>query len=45
VEQEEAGEAELVDQRELLLEPAADAPLVAVEVGVALGERSLADAA
>ena len=40
VEQEEAGEAELVDQRELLLEPPADAPLVAVEVGVALDERA-----
>ena len=45
VEEEEAGEAELVDQRELLLEPPAHAPLVAVQVGVALGERCLADAA
>jgi hypothetical protein len=45
VEEEEAGEAELVDQRELLLEPAADTPLVAVEARVALDERALADAA
>ncbi len=45
VEEEEAGEAELVDQGELLLEPPAHAPLVAVQVGVALGERCLADAA
>ena len=40
VEEEEAGKAELVDQRELLLEPPAHAPLVAVQVGVALGERA-----
>ena len=45
VEQEEAGETELVDQRELVLEPPADAALVAVEVAVALRERALADAA
>ena len=45
VQQEEAGEAELVDQRELLVEPRAHAPLVAVQPGVALGERALADAA
>jgi hypothetical protein len=36
VEEEEAGEAELVDERELLLQPLADAALVAVEVVVAL---------
>ncbi len=45
VEQEEACETELVDQRELLFEPLAHAALVAVEVRVALGERVLADAA
>src|SRR4029077_5120157 len=45
VEEEEAGEAELADQRKLLLEPFADAPFVAVEAAVALGERVLADAA
>ena len=45
VEQEEAGEAELADEVELLLEPLADALLVAVEVRVPLGERGLADAA
>src|SRR6185437_11171733 len=45
VEQEEPGEAELVDERELLLEPAAHASFVAVEVAVALRERALADAA
>ena len=45
VEQEEAGEPELADEVELLLEPRADALLVAVEVRVALGERDLADAA
>ena len=45
VQQEEAGETELVDQQELFLEPLAHAALVAVEVGVALGERVLADGA
>jgi len=45
VEEEEAGQAELVDERKLLLEPPAHTPLVAVEAAVALRERALADAA
>src|SRR5262249_1713927 len=43
--EEEAGEPQLVDERELLLESPAHAPLVAVEAAVALGERCLADTA
>ena len=44
VQQEEAGEAEVADQRELLVEAGEHAPLVAVQPGVALRERALADA-
>ena len=39
VQQEEAGEAELVDQRELLVEARANSALVAVAPRVALGEQ------
>src|SRR5712691_7221260 len=45
VEQEEAGEPELVDQHELLLESLAHAALVTVQAGVAFRERALADSA
>src|SRR5579864_5113291 len=45
VEQEEAGEAELVDQYELFLETPAHPPLVAVQPRVPLDEGALADAA
>ena len=45
VEQEEPGEAQLVDQRQLLLEAPSCATLVAVRVAVALGEGAVADAA
>jgi hypothetical protein len=45
VEEEEAGEPELVDQRKLLVETRADAALAAVQPAVALGERALAHAA
>ena len=45
VEQEEAGEAEPRDQRQLGLEPLAGALLVAVGVRVAVGERALAERA
>ena len=44
VEQEEAGEAELVDQRKLLVQTAASLALVAVRAAVALGEGAVADA-
>ena len=45
VQEEEAGEPELVDERQLLVEPRLHALLVAVQPGVALGEGALADAA
>ena len=45
VEQEEAGEPELVDQLELLVEPRPDALLVSVQPRVAFDEGALADAA
>ncbi len=45
VEQEEAGETEVADQHELLVETGEHAPLVAVQPGVAFRERALADAA
>ena len=44
MEQEEAGEAELADQRELLVEPRARLLLVAVDAAVALLEGAVADA-
>ena len=44
VEQEEPGEAELVDQLQLVVEPLARAALVAVRVAVALLEGAVADA-
>ncbi len=45
VQEKEAREPELADQRELFLEPRVHALLVSVQSGVALRERALADAA
>ena len=45
VEEEEAGQLEVGDEPQLLLQALAGSPLVAVRAGVALGERALADAA
>ena len=45
MEQEEAGELEIGDEPQLLLQALACTPLVTVCAGVALGERALADAA
>src|SRR6266511_5755293 len=44
VEEEEPGEPERVDQRELLVEPSPRLALVSVQPRVALGERTVADA-
>ncbi len=44
VEQEEAGQPELVDQRELLVEPRPRLALVAVRIGIARCERAVANA-
>jgi hypothetical protein len=43
VEEEEAGEPDAVDQRQLVVEAAACPALVAVEAGVAFGEGAVAD--
>jgi len=45
VQEEEARQAELRDQLQLVREPLACAPLVPVRVGIAIGERTLADVA
>ena len=45
VQQEEAGEPDPLDQRELLVEPLPRAPLVPVEIRVALAEQAVAESA
>src|SRR5205823_4667109 len=45
VEQEEAGEPELVDQRKLFFQPGANVLLAAVQSRIALAEGALADGA